>query len=344
MSKEVVEEVSGWLTLFSDGTVDRKWSGNDAAVLALTMQVPPSNDTFVDGVATKDVVVNEETGVWVRIYLPQTALQQAENQCRLGVVLHLQGGGFCISHADWRMYYHFYTRLVRASNVICVSVDVRLAPEHRLPAACDDSFGALLWLRSVARGEREESWLSRYADFSRCVVMGDSSGGNLVHQVVLRALATPPDLLHPVCVRGGVSIHPGYVRCERSKSEMEIPPDSAFLTLDMVDKFLKLSAPEGCTTRDHAITNPMGPDAPPLKDLRFPRMLVAIADRDLMRDTQLEYCEAMKMGGHEVEVFISENVGHCFYLNEIAIKSDPHIAQETSKLLQTLDQFIQSCF
>lgn len=343
MGKEVVEEVSGWFRVFKDGTVDRSWTGIDDQVLPLTMRVSPSNDAFVEGVATKDVVLNQETSVWARIYVPQTALQQHENQ-RLGVVLHFHGGGFCISHADWRMYYHFYTRFVRESNVICVSVDYRLAPENRLPAACDDAFGALLWLRSVALGEREESWLSRYADFSRCVLMGDSTGGNLVHEVLLRTLANPPDFLHPVCVRGGVSIHPGYVRSERSKSEMEIPCDSALLTLDMVDKFLKLSAPEGFTTRDHPITNPMGPQAPPLKDLKFPRILVAIADRDLMRDTQLEYCEAMKAGGHEVEVFISESVGHSFYFNEIAIKSDPHIAEQTSNLLQTVDQFIKSCF
>jgi len=259
------------------------------------------------------------------------------------MVIHFHGGGFCISHADWQMYYHFYTRLVRDSNVICVSVDFRLAPEHRLPAACEDSFGALQWLASVARGEREEPWLTRYADFSRCVLMGDSSGGNLVHQVGFRAKATPADLL-PVCVRGGISIHPGYVKPEKSKSEMENPPDSALLTPDMVDKFLTLSAPEGFTARDNPITNPMGLHAPPLKNLKFPRMLVAIADKDLIRDTELEYCEAMKNAGHEVEVYISENVGHSFYLNEIAIKYDPITAKETSKFLQAADRFIKSCF
>lgn len=343
MGKEVVEDVSGWLTVFSDGTVERKWSGEDKQVLALTMPVPPSNDTFVEGVATKDVIVNEETGVWVRIYLPQRAVQQQENQ-RVGIVIHLHGGGFCVSQPDWQMYYHFYSRLVRASNVICVSVAFRLAPEHRLPAACDDSFGALLWLRSVARGEIEQPWLTRYADFSRCILMGDSSGANLVHEVGLRAQATPADLLDPVCVRGGISMHPGYVRSERSQSEKENPSESALLTLDMVDKFLILSAPQGITTRNHAITNPMGPDAPPLKDLKFPRMLVGIADRDLIRDTELEYCEAMKSAGHDVEVFCSENVGHSFYLNEIAIKYDPNTANETSKLLQVTDRFIQSCF
>nr|ABK23396.1 unknown [Picea sitchensis] len=220
--------------------------------------------------------------------------------------------------------------------------------QARSGASSPRSLRGFVWRSSVAplggpRGDRGtvahslRRFQSMHSD-------GRQLWGNLVHEVGLRAQATPPDLLHPVCVRGGISIHPGYVRSERSQSEKEHPPDSALLTLDMVDKFLKLSAPEGISTRDHPITNPMGPDAPPLKDLKFPRMLVAIADRDLIRDTELEYYEAMKSAGHDVEVFRSENVGHSFYLNEIAIKYDPNTAKETSRLLQAADRFIQSCF
>uniref|UniRef100_A0A0D6QV85 Alpha/beta hydrolase fold-3 domain-containing protein n=1 Tax=Araucaria cunninghamii TaxID=56994 RepID=A0A0D6QV85_ARACU len=336
--REVVEEVSGWLKIFSDGSVDRTWTGPEQ-VKALLMAVPASGDNFVDGVATRDEVVEAETGVGVRIYLPETAMTTDR---KLGVVVHFHGGGFCVSHADMQMYYHFYSRLVRASNVICVSANFRLAPEHRLPSACDDCFGVVSWLGTVARGERDDAWLGRYADFSRCVLMGDSSGGNLVHQMALRSRACEEEL-RPLCVRGGVAFHPGFVRSERSRSEAEIPSESAFLTLEMVDKFLYLSLPVG-STKDHPITNPMGPLAPSLEKLSFPRMMVAIADRDLIRDTELEYCEAMKRAGHDVEVFVSENVGHSFYMNEIAIQFDPHVARETTKLLEATDRFINRCF
>ncbi|GLJ27395.1 hypothetical protein SUGI_0537640 [Cryptomeria japonica] len=338
--KKLVDEVSGWLQIFSDGSVDRAWTGPDE-VKPLIMPVPPSNDAFADGVATKHVVVDQENGVWIRIYLPRTALEREANN-KLGVVIHFHGGGFCVSRADWQMYNHFYSRLVTASNVICVSVDFRLAPEHRLPTAIDDCFAAVAWLGKVARREKEESWLAQYADFERCVLIGDSSGGNLVHHVAVKALACEEEL-RPLCVLGGVPLHPGFVRPERSKSEAEIPPDSALLTLEMVDKFLSLSLPVG-STKDHPITNPMGEQAPPLEKLKFPPFLVGIANRDLIRDTEMEYCEAMRSAGHEVETFVSENVGHCFYLNQLAINFDPHVANETAKLLEGIDRFISRCF
>eukprot|EP01018_Ginkgo_biloba_P006087 Gb_02816 [translate_table: standard] len=335
--KEVVEEVSGWLKVYSDGSVEREWSGAEE-VKALITPVPSSPSSFVDGVATRDIVLNNQTGVWLRIYLPDTA-HMTVGQSKLPLLLHFPGGGFCVSHADWRMYYQFYARLVKASNVICVSVDCRLAPEHRLPAAIDDCLEALLWLRSVASGKAEEAWLAEYADFSRCILVGDSSGGNLVHQVAVRA---GEENMHPLCVKGGVCLHPGFVRAERSKSESQKSNESPLLTLDMVDKFLSLALPLG-STKDHPITSPMGPQAPPLAGLKLPRMLVAIAERDLIRDTEIEYCQAMKSAGHHVEEVISENMGHSFHLNEIAVKFDPHTAHQTSKLLDAIDRFINSC-
>ncbi|KAH9304722.1 hypothetical protein KI387_009126, partial [Taxus chinensis] len=173
---------------------------------------------------------------------------------------------------------------------------------------------------------------------ARCVLIGESSGGNLVHHVALHARNSEQEL-RPVCVRGGAALHPGFIRSVRSKSEAEIPPDSALLTLEMVDRFMALSLTVG-STKDDPITNPMGPQAPPLNTLSFPLLFVGIADRDLIRDTEMEYCRAMISAGHCVDMFVSENVGHCFYLNQIAIKFDAHVAKETSKLLEAIDGFI----
>ncbi|GLJ27398.1 hypothetical protein SUGI_0537670 [Cryptomeria japonica] len=340
IEKKLVDEVSGWLKIFSDGSVERTWTGPDE-VKPLITPVPPSNDTFIDGVATKHVIIDEENGIWIRIYLPRTALDR-KTHTKLGVAIHFHGGGFCVSHADWQMYNHFISRLVTTSNVICVSVDYRLAPEHRLPAAIDDCFAAVAWLGQISRREKEESWLAQYADFERCVLIGDSSGGNLVHHVAVRAVACEEEL-QPLSLRGCVALHPGFVRSERSKSELEIWPDSAFLTMEMVDKFLGLGLPVG-STKDHPITNPMGAQSQPLDKLKFPPFLVGVAERDLMRDTQMEYCEAMRSAGHDVEIFVSENVTHCFYLNQLAVDFNKHVGEETATLLQVIDRFISRCF
>eukprot|EP01018_Ginkgo_biloba_P006085 Gb_02809 [translate_table: standard] len=294
-------------------------------------------DSFVDGVATRDVVVDKETGVWVRIYLPQT-VQNSAGEPKLPVAVHFHGGGFCVSHADWGMYYYFYARLVKESGMMCVSVEYRLAPEHRLPAACEDCFGVVRWLRSVALGEAQEPWLARYADFSRCVLMGESAGGNLVLQTALRAVAQSVD---PVCLGGCVVLHPGFVREQRSKSEVDTP-DSPFLTVEILDKLLRLALPIE-STKDHPIINPMGPHAPSLRGIKLPKMLLAIAGKDLMRDTQLEFFQVMKAAGQNVELFISEDVSHYFHVNVIANKANQNSADQTAKLLTAVTRFIGKC-
>ena len=294
--------------------------------------VPPHED-FLDGVATRDVLADPTSGLKVRIYMPERTVASAGD--KLPVVIHFHGGGFCISRPDWYMYYSPYAKLAASAGVIVVSVYLRLAPEHRLPAACDDGYASLLWLRSLARGDSHEEWLNSRADFTRVFLIGDSSGGNIVHQVASRAGDAD---LTPVKVAGAIPIHPGFVRVARSKSELE-NPESPFLTLDMVDKFLGFALPKG-SNKEHPITCPMGEAAPPLQGLRLPPVLLCVAEKDLILDTEMVYYEAMKRSGKEVELMESSGMGHSFYLNKIAVKMDPHTAQQTDKLFAAVADFI----
>ncbi|XP_058069715.1 probable carboxylesterase 15 [Magnolia sinica] len=329
--KVVVEEVPNWLRVYDDGSVDRTWTGPTQAKFLVT-PVPPS-ETFIDGVATRDVVINPHSDLSVRIYVPE---EKCNDGVRLPVLLHFHGGGFCVTQADWYIYHQFYTKLIASAPAICVSVNLRLAPGHRLPAAIDDGYAALSWLRSLARAELSEPWLGTRADFSRVFLMGDSSGGNVVHGVAARAGKEDLELLR---LAGGVPVHPGFVRAERSRSELEFP-GSAFLTLEMIDKFLALALPVG-SNKDHPITCPMGPMAPPIGGLRLPPFLVAVAERDLMRDTQLEYVAEMKRSGKDVNLVFSPGMDHCFHLNKIAIDSDPNMAIQTDMLITAVSEFIR---
>ncbi|GLJ47331.1 hypothetical protein SUGI_0999260 [Cryptomeria japonica] len=74
---EVVGEIEGQLKIFSDGSV-----------LRLPHPTLPASSHFTDGVASKDVTVNPETGVWARIFRPETA------SGKLPVLIHFHGGGF----------------------------------------------------------------------------------------------------------------------------------------------------------------------------------------------------------------------------------------------------------
>ena len=332
--KKVVDKVSGWLRIYEDGTVDRTWTG-PPEVQSMLNPVPPHHE-FIDGVATKDVIINPSNNLAVRIYLPETELPTNH---KLPLLLHFHGGGFCITQPNWYMYYHFYTRLVRMAHIPCVSVYLPLAPEHKLPAASDAALAAVSWLRSLALGESREPWLEDLVDFQHVFLVGDSAGGNIVHDVAARAGRLD---IEPVRLVGGLALCPGFLRSKPSKSYLE-NPETPVLTRDMVDKLTDLAVPvPSATTKDHPIISPMGPQAQPIAGLKLPPMLVAVAQKDLMRDTQLEYCEAVKAAGKEVEVVVHHGMLHCFYLNKIAIESDPETVAETDMLLERIVNFISS--
>ena len=93
-----------------------------------------------------------------------------------GTVVYYHGGGWVLGSVnDWDAV----TRaLAVASGCRLVSVDYRLAPEHRFPAAADDAFDALVWVGSSLAGGKP------------LVVAGDSAGGNLTAVAALRARDT----------------------------------------------------------------------------------------------------------------------------------------------------------
>jgi acetyl esterase len=107
----------------------------------------------------------------IRIYTPRAAGAIAP------IVVYYHGGGWVIGNLDT----HDATcrDLSSQSGAIFVSVDYRLAPESRFPAAADDSYAALVWAHEHASelgGDRD-----------RMAVAGDSAGGNLAAVTAVRA-------------------------------------------------------------------------------------------------------------------------------------------------------------
>ncbi|GLJ16624.1 hypothetical protein SUGI_0285220 [Cryptomeria japonica] len=236
------------------------------------------------------------------------------------------------------MYYQFYSHLARELQVVVMSMDYRLAPEHRLPAACHDCISAVEWIRTLAEmEEKKQTWITESADFGHCFLMGESAGGNLVHQTALAYAAE--EIPNFLCLRGCILIHPGFARNERSRSEVETIPKTPAITIEKIDGFYKLALPEG-TNKDHPITYPMDSQALPLQGVMLPKILVGIAGGDLIRDTRMEFCQAMRNAGRSVEVVVSENVEHCFHVNQFPIAEDV----QTSNLVAAIDQFIKDCY
>jgi acetyl esterase len=101
--------------------------------------------------------------VRVRIYRPH-----GDSGSRPAVVF-AHGGGFVLCDLD--SHDGFCRSMSRFTDTVVVSVDYRLAPEHRAPAAVEDMFATWCWFLDRA----EELGIDR----SRVLVAGDSAGGNL---------------------------------------------------------------------------------------------------------------------------------------------------------------------
>src|SRR5208283_638317 len=92
-------------------------------------------------------------------------------------ILYYHGGGHVIGSLDT---HDFVARnLCGGAEAVVVSVDYRMGPEHKFPAAVDDSFAALQWVHANAG--------SLDVDPARIGVHGDSAGANLAAVVALLA-------------------------------------------------------------------------------------------------------------------------------------------------------------
>lgn len=111
----------------------------------------------------------EELSIPTRDGAAMAARLYAPAQARLPVLLYFHGGGFTIGSVA--THDALCRHLSHLAHCAVVSVDYRLAPEHKFPTAASDAWDALQWL------VREAGALG--LDGTRIAVGGDSAGGTL---------------------------------------------------------------------------------------------------------------------------------------------------------------------
>ena len=95
----------------------------------------------------------------------------------LPVIIHYHGGGF-ISPLVPGLEYSLWQD-ARNYEAVVFAVDYRVAPEHRFPAAVDDSYASFQWIAENAQ---------RFGgDVNKIVLMGNSAGASLVAAITQRA-------------------------------------------------------------------------------------------------------------------------------------------------------------
>lgn len=109
-------------------------------------ETPPSLDPTLP-ILSKDLIINQSKHTWARIYLPRKALDQNPKN-RFPLVIFFHGGGFIFLSAASTIFHDFCFNMANDVVAVVASIEYRLAPEHRLPAAYEDAVEALHWIKS----------------------------------------------------------------------------------------------------------------------------------------------------------------------------------------------------
>jgi acetyl esterase len=117
------------------------------------------------------IIQQDKASIPIRIYTPQKSLTP------LPICIFYHGGGMVIGSLDG--YDTLCRQICVQSGCIIVSVDYRLAPEHKFPAAIDDAYAAFLWVLQHAEDFG--------GDKNAIAVSGDSAGGSLAAVVSITA-------------------------------------------------------------------------------------------------------------------------------------------------------------
>ena len=144
-------------------------SPSEARKQMLELTAPVDPWLKVDRVEHRSIP-GPDSEISLRLYYP-------EGDPPFPVVVYFHGGGWVIGNLD--THHGVCHALAKTSGCLVVSVDYRLAPEHRHPAAVDDAYAATSWVA--------QNTAAIQADPARIAVAGDSAGGHLAAVVALMA-------------------------------------------------------------------------------------------------------------------------------------------------------------
>jgi len=237
-----------------------------------------------------------------RLYRPSA-------QTDLGLLVFFHGGGWVIG--DLNSHDGVCRSLANKSGHAVLSVDYRLAPEHKFPAAFDDCAAAVKWAFENAK--------TLGIDNSRMAVGGDSAGGNLAAAVALAEV---------VPLKFQMLIYPAVDMRMESPSINE-NANGPILTKSVMAWFVAHYMSSDAD-RAHISASPMLASDEQLK--KMPPAIVITAQFDPLRDEGEAYGKRLVENGVSATITRYNGAFHGFF-NMITILDDAQSAHAQASTL-----------
>jgi len=259
--------------------------------------------------AVEDIsITSAELTIPLRLYTP------FETTADLPVLVWLHGGGHVIGNLN--SYDSLCRQLALRCECIVVSVEYRLAPEHKFPAAIDDSFAALQWVR--------EHVSKMGGDAHRIAVGGDSAGGNLAAACALLARdCNGPPLVFQLLIYPATASHPD------SASHLEMA-EGYFLSRKTIHWFNEHYLRSEQDRQDFRYAPLIAADVSNL-----PPALVIVGEYDPLRDEGIAYAKRLREAGNQVQLTLYNGMIHAFFsLSRIIDKAEQAMSEVSNALKQ----------
>ena len=253
------------------------------AVRSSSLQLPPPDVSLAD--VSDQRIPGPGGEIPVRIYTPQ-------GDGPFPVVLYFHGGGFVVGDLDTQDM--IARGLAGGAGALVISVDYRLAPEHKFPAAPEDAWAALGWAAAHAA--------ELNGDPAKIAVAGDSAGGVLAIGLALQTVREDGPALCAQVNWYGPAIHP----IPETGSAIEYA-NGPMLRMDDAHYFWELYLSNDSQFDDYRASALKAESHSGL-----PPAFIAAAECDPIRDSVEAYAPALQAAGVEVEMRRYAGMPHGF--------------------------------
>jgi len=255
------------------------------------------------------VIPGPMRGLTLRVYRPT-------EETGLACLVFIHGGGWSVNSLN--THDAVCRRLSKLGNCVVLSVDHRMSPEFKYPAALEDTYTALRWAFDNAS---QHGW-----DATRVAIAGDSSGGTLgTTAALLNRDRGGPQLKYQVLIYPVTDYYlPGTASYVENATGYSLNRDFMIwfwqnylpVNVDFNDPYL-------CPLRAADLSG-------------LPPALILTAEYDPLRDEGREYATKLKNAGVPVELWHYDNQMHGFIMQTRVIDRAREALEKVGQRLRTV--------